>query len=101
MAKIGTSGGVVCDPLGKRGMQKVGYSLKLEGGIDGGNEWSPGADGFEGRWRRNGLPFRFLTKNSQRTRRDVALKLCRLGLEAEADDVFTCAMATARFLAKQ
>lgn len=53
------------------------------------------------RLRSEGIPFRFLTNNSQRTRRDVALKLCRLGFHAVADDVFTCAMATARFLAKQ
>jgi NagD protein len=42
-----------------------------------------------------------LTNNSQRTRRDVATKLLRLGIEVEEEHVFTCAMATARFLARQ
>src|SRR5262249_59910932 len=35
------------------------------------------------------------------TRRDVATKLQRLGIEVEEEHVFTCAMATARFLARQ
>ena len=47
------------------------------------------------------IPFFFLTNNSQRTRRDVATKLRRMGIEAEEEHVFTCAMATARFLAQQ
>ncbi|MGE0610394.1 MAG: HAD-IIA family hydrolase, partial [Pirellulales bacterium] len=38
---------------------------------------------------------------SQRTRRDVATKLCRLGIEVQDRHIFTCAMATARFLAWQ
>ena len=60
-----------------------------------------GADEFVARLRRLGLPFRFLTNNSQRTRRDVACKLLRMGIPAVEDDIFTCAMATARFLAGQ
>ncbi len=82
-------------------MSSIGFLLDMDGVIYRGNQLIPGADRFVGRLRSEGIPFRFLTNNSQRTRRDVALKLCRLGLEAEADDVFTCAMATARFLAKQ
>jgi NagD protein len=73
----------------------------MDGVIYRGNQLIPGADAFVTRLRREGIAFRFLTNNSQRTRRDVALKLCRLGLPAEESDVFTCAMATARFLAKQ
>lgn len=82
-------------------MKTIGFLLDMDGVIYRGNQLIPGADRFVARLRKEGIPFRFLTNNSQRTRRDVALKLCRLGLEAEADDVFTCAMATARFLAKQ
>ncbi|HEV7999669.1 MAG TPA: HAD-IIA family hydrolase, partial [Planctomycetaceae bacterium] len=51
--------------------------------------------------RRSDVPFLFLTNNSQRTRRDVATKLRRMGIQAEERHVFTCAMATARFLAQQ
>src|SRR5207248_1898425 len=42
-----------------------------------------------------------LTNNSQRTRRDMAAKVARLGIEVKEEHVFTCAMATARFLAQQ
>ena len=73
----------------------------MDGVIYRGNQLMAGADLFVARRRAAGIPFRFLTNNSQRTRRDVALKLRRLGLPAEESDVFTCAMATARFLAKQ
>lgn len=83
------------------GVNKIGFLLDMDGVIYRGNQLIPGADLFVARLRENGVPFRFLTNNSQRTRRDVALKLRRLGLQAEASDVFTCAMATARFLAKQ
>ncbi|MEQ8836167.1 MAG: HAD-IIA family hydrolase, partial [Lacipirellulaceae bacterium] len=44
--------------------------------------------------------FLFLTNNSQRTRRDVTTKLQRMGIHVEERHIFTCAMATARFLAK-
>ena len=47
------------------------------------------------------IPFLFLTNNSQRTRRDVATKLQRMGMPIEEKHIFTCAMATARFLARQ
>jgi NagD protein len=82
-------------------MQTVGFLLDMDGVIYRGNELIPGADAFISRLRQQEIPFRFLTNNSQRTRRDVALKLRRLGLHATEDEVFTCAMATARFLASQ
>ncbi len=43
----------------------------------------------------------FLTNNSQRTRRDVATRLQRLGMDVNEHHIFTCAMATARFLSHQ
>ena len=73
----------------------------MDGVIYRGNRLVPGADRFIARLRDRGHPYLFLTNNSQRTRRDVALKLRRLGIEARDEDVFTCAMATARFLATQ
>src|SRR5207247_6377406 len=47
------------------------------------------------------IPFRLLTNNSQRTRRDVVAKVARLGIDVEEEHIFTSAMATARFLAQQ
>jgi NagD protein len=61
----------------------------------------PGAVTFIEMLRDWNIPFLFLTNNSQRTRRDVATKLERMGISIEEKHVFTCAMATARFLAAQ
>src|SRR5260370_26306297 len=47
------------------------------------------------------IPFLFLTNNSQRSRRDICLRLRRMGLDVRENQVFTCAVATARFLARQ
>lgn len=78
-----------------------GYLIDMDGVIYRGHELIPGADRFIASLRADGVPFLFLTNNSQRTRRDVATRLCRLGIEVEEEHVFTCAMATARFLAQQ
>jgi NagD protein len=80
---------------------KYGYLLDMDGVIYRGNKLIPGAKEFITRLRETGTPFLFLTNNSQRTRRDVALKLCRLGIKATDRDIFTCSMATARFVAQQ
>jgi NagD protein len=78
-----------------------GYLIDMDGVIYRGNELIRGADRFIHDLRSADVPFLFLTNNSQRTRRDVVTKLRRLGVEAEEEHVFTCAMATARFLARQ
>lgn len=78
-----------------------GYLIDMDGVIYRGGELLPGADAFIARLLREKIPFLFLTNNSQRTRRDVATKLSRLGIPATESHVFTCAMATARFLARQ
>lgn len=80
---------------------KYGYLLDMDGVIYRGNKLIPGAKEFILRLRETDTRFLFLTNNSQRTRRDVALKLCRLGIKATARDIFTCSMATARFVAQQ
>ncbi len=82
-------------------MMRYGFLIDMDGVIYRGNTLIPGADRFIALLLEHGIPFRFLTNNSQRTRRDVATKLARLGVKAPEDHVFTCAMATARFLAKQ
>src|SRR5216683_1570066 len=78
-----------------------GYLIDMDGVIYRGSELIPGAERFIHELRTADIPFLFLTNNSQRTRRDVATKLQRLGIEIEDEHVFTCAMATARFLARQ
>jgi NagD protein len=73
----------------------------MDGVIYRGKHLIPGADRFIARLREEQIPFAFLTNNSQRTRRDVATRLVRMGIPAEERHIFTCAMATARFLASQ
>lgn len=73
----------------------------MDGVIYRGSELIPGADEFINTLLRRNIPFLFLTNNSQRTRRDVVTKLNRMGITVDESHVFTCAMATARFLARQ
>ena len=71
----------------------------MDGVIYKGSEPIPGAIEFIDKLRREGYPFLFLTNNSQRTSRDVSYKLRTLGFDVSDDDIFTCGMATARYLA--
>jgi NagD protein len=78
-----------------------GYLIDMDGVLYRGHHLIPGAERFIQELRVREVPFLFLTNNSQRTRRDVVAKLARMGIEVEEEHVFTCAMATARFLAQQ
>jgi len=78
-----------------------GYLIAMDGVIYRGSQLIPGADRFVNELRSREVPFRFLTNNSQRTRRDVTTKLERLGIHVDEEHIFTCAMATARHLARQ
>jgi NagD protein len=80
---------------------KQGYLIDMDGVLYRGTELIPGADSFIEQLRDRNIPFRLLTNNSQRTRRDVVAKLARMGIDIEEEHVFTSAMATARFLARQ
>jgi NagD protein len=82
-------------------MHKRGFLIDMDGVIYRGSNLIPGSETFIHRLRAEQIPFLFLTNNSQRTRRDVAAKLNRLGIDVEEQHIFTCAMATARFLASQ
>jgi NagD protein len=80
---------------------KHGFLIDMDGVIYRGAELIPGAKQFIKTLLETDTPFLFLTNNSQRTRRDVALKLARMSLPITEKHIFTCAMATARFLASQ
>jgi len=80
---------------------KHGYLIDMDGVLYRGNELILGADNFIRQLRERRIPFRLLTNNSQRTRRDMVAKLARMGIEVEDEHVYTSAMATARFLAAQ
>jgi NagD protein len=78
-----------------------GFLIDMDGVIYRGGQLIPGAAEFIAQLQASDTPFTFLTNNSQRTRRDVATRLQRMGIDAEERHVFTCAIATARFLAQQ
>ncbi|MFY0255340.1 HAD-IIA family hydrolase [Chitinophaga sp. 30R24] len=82
-------------------MKKKGFLIDMDGVIYKGSEPIPGAVEFINWLREKGLPFLFLTNNSQRTGRDVCYKLNKMGFQVNETDIFTCAMATARYLASK
>jgi NagD protein len=61
----------------------------------------PGAQEFLARLRELGMPFLVLTNNSIYTRRDLAARLRRTGLDVPEEAIWTSALATAQFLADQ
>jgi NagD protein len=61
----------------------------------------PGADQFLRRLRELERPYLLLTNNSIYTRRDLAASLRATGLEVDEDEIWTSALATARFLEDQ
>jgi len=82
-------------------MNRHGFLIDMDGVIYRERQLIPGAERFISSLLERGIPFVFLTNNSQRTRRDVATKLSRMGIFVDESHIFTCAMATARFLAAQ
>ncbi|MGY0061398.1 HAD-IIA family hydrolase [Streptomyces sp. LZ34] len=61
----------------------------------------PGADTFIKKLRDSGRPFLVLTNNSIYTARDLHARLSRIGLDVPADNIWTSALATAKFLDDQ
>ncbi|RDG37127.1 HAD-IIA family hydrolase [Streptomyces corynorhini] len=61
----------------------------------------PGAAEFLKRLRESGKPFLVLTNNSIYTPRDLQARLSRMGLDVPVDNIWTSALATAKFLEDQ
>jgi NagD protein len=61
----------------------------------------PGADEFIKRLRQSGKPFLVLTNNSIYTPRDLHARLSRMGLQVPVENIWTSALATAKFLDDQ
>ncbi|EMI42081.1 HAD-IIA family hydrolase [Rhodopirellula sp. SWK7] len=80
---------------------QTGLLIDMDGVIYRGSQLIPGADRFIQALKRERIPFMFLTNNSQRTRRDVATKLERMGIKVGEKHIFTCAIATAQYLASR
>ncbi|MCE7863774.1 MAG: HAD-IIA family hydrolase [Bacteroidetes bacterium CHB5] len=78
-----------------------GLLIDMDGVVYGGDTMIPGADIFIGRLLKEGIPFSFMTNNSQRTPLEAVRKLGRLGIKVTENHVYTSAMATGNFLASQ
>ncbi len=77
------------------------HLIDMDGVLITGNQAIPGAAEFLNRLRAAGAPFMLLTNNSRLTPHDHHARLQSLGLEIEADCIFTSALATSRFLHRQ
>jgi NagD protein len=77
------------------------YLMDMDGVIVRENHLVPGADHFVKRLREAGKRYLILTNNSRHTPRDLAAHLRRLGLDVTDEDIWTSALATARFLGDQ
>lgn len=82
-------------------LPRAGFLIDMDGVIYRGHSVIDGAVQFISQLVEQRIPFLFLTNNSQRTRRDMAAKLTRMGFPINERHIYTCAMATARFLAEQ
>ena len=78
-----------------------GLLIDMDGVVYSGDIMIPGADKFIARLLKEGIPFSFMTNNSQRTRLEAVRKLSRLGIIVTENHVYTSAMATGNFLASQ
>jgi NagD protein len=77
------------------------YLMDMDGVIVREDRVIPGADAFIDRLRTAGCPFLILTNNSTYTGRDLAARLTYMGLDVTDRDIWTSALATARFLDDQ
>ena len=80
---------------------KKAFICDMDGVIYHGNRLLPNVPEFV-RWLEdNGKNYLFLTNSSERSPRELAQKLARMGLNVSEDHFYTSALATASFLANQ
>jgi len=82
-------------------MQKKNYLIDMDGVLISGKTLIPGANAFIEKLKSKGIKFLVLTNNSIYTQVDLAHRLKTIGLEIEAEQIFTSAMATAAFMKSQ
>jgi len=85
----------------KGSRMKKNYLIDMDGVLVKGKELIPGADGFIERLKANENKFLILTNNPLYTQRDLEHRLKTSGLNVPADNIFTSAIATAKFLQNQ
>ncbi|NPV39825.1 MAG: HAD family hydrolase [Anaerolineae bacterium] len=77
------------------------YLIDMDGVLVQGKKMIPGADEFIESLKKNKAKFLVLTNNSIYTQIDLAHRLQNIGLNIDADHIFTSAMATAAFMKAQ
>ncbi|SNT16522.1 NagD protein [Asanoa hainanensis] len=75
------------------------WLVDMDGVLVRGGEAIPGAEDFVGALTTRGVPFLALTNNSLYPPDEVSAKLAAVGLKIPETAIWTCAQATARFLA--
>lgn len=81
--------------------RRESWLMDMDGVIVHEDSLVPGADRFVARLQEVGRRFLILTNNSMYTARDLAARLGRMGLRVTSDEIWTSALATAKFLAEQ
>jgi NagD protein len=82
-------------------LSKDAFICDMDGVIYHGNRLLPGVREFVGHLQQSGKRYLFLTNSSERSPRELAQKLARLGLEVPPEHFYTSALATAAFLSTQ
>ena len=80
---------------------KTAFISDMDGVVYHGNRLLPGAAEFVRFLEERGLKYLFLTNSSERTPRELAEKLARMGVNVAPEHFYTSALATADFLARQ
>ena len=80
---------------------KTAFISDMDGVIYHGNHLLPGAAEFIRFLEERELKYLFLTNSSERTPRELAEKLARLGVRVAPEHFYTSALATADFLSRQ
>jgi NagD protein len=82
-------------------LSKDAFICDMDGVIYHGNRLLPGVPEFVRHLQQAGKRYLFLTNSSERSPRELAQKLARLGLEVPPEHFYTSALATAAFLSAQ
>lgn len=82
-------------------MKYDAYFIDLDGTLYHGDQIIPEAIDFMQELTKRNIPYLYVTNNSTKTPEQVAEHLRRLGFSAEADQVYTSALATAAYLQEQ
>ena len=80
---------------------KKGFICDMDGVIYHGNKLLPGVKEFVDWLYREDKNFLFLTNSSERSPKELQIKLARMGLEVDESHFYTSALATAKFISSQ